>query len=652
MYSFTKEDFKCDSKKLLRNDVTMSNGLGGYTSLSITNSSFRKHHGYLIASLKSPVERYLFLKKIVEIVEINNEVFYLETQKFQNFCRNGYEYLEKFEYGNFPVFYYQIGNVKIKKSLSPIYNSNAVAVYYEIESDSDCKVIINPLFNDKEHGEVNTVEDLDLPISFIEDGVVIQTKKKKQPVYFFCDSGNVLKTEKEITPCMYCDFDAENGDGRFEISVSLFKYEIEVKPHIKKVVNIVCSLKEEESKNAFLEIKKYNEYINSIVDHAGYQDDFLRTLVRTSDNFICYRESTNGYTILAGLPWFTDWGRDSMIALPGITLVTKRYDIALSILKSFARYEENGLIPNMFPDDNNPPMYNTVDASLWYFIAVYKYVKYTNRIEDIKQIYIVLRNIIYSYIKGTDFSICMSNDGLIRAGSDCDQVTWMDVRIDNYCVTPRHGHPVEINALWYNALMIMAEFSVAFKDSSLDYACLAAKVKKSFKKFIMPDGSLMDVYKPNDTSVRPNQLFAYSLPFKVLEVEEARKSFEIVEKELFREFGIRSLSINDERFKPKYEGLLMDRDMAYHMGTTWCYLIGPYIDALCYVDNYSEKSKSKAKQILENFEVIMLDSNLGGIPEIIDGNGSFISKGCYNQAWSVAEVLRAYKENVLSKKGD
>lgn len=342
-----------------------------------------------------------------------------------------------------------------------------------------------------------------------------------------------------------------------------------------------------------------------------------------------------------------------MIAFEGLTLVTKRFSDAREILESFAKYIKNGLVPNVFPDANTEPGYNTVDASLWYFQAVYKYLKYTGDLSDYRfieeKIYPKLKEIYNAYASKTDFSIGMDSDGLVFAGGGLDQVTWMDVRVGDYVVTPRHGKPVEINALWYNALKIMEDLSKKFGDDNSEYIKLSEKVRESFNnRFWNEEKScLYDVVDENDDKIRPNQIWAVSLPFSVLDREKEKMIVNTVHKHLYATYGLRSLSFMDKDYKKKYIGKLFDRDCAYHMGTTWGFLIGAFITAYCKVNDYSKESIEKANYMCKVFEDTMRDGCINGIAEIFDGDFASTGRGCYSQAWSVAEVLRAYTQDVM-----
>lgn len=404
---------------------------------------------------------------------------------------------------------------------------------------------------------------------------------------------------------------------------------------------------------AFDIVEEKLRYTDSIIRKSGFTDDFAQKLTVAADQFIAYRESTGYRTILAGLPWFTDWGRDTMISYTGLTLCTGRYDDARDILLTFAKYCKDGLIPNMFPDNGLEPLYNTADASLWYFYAVYKYLEYVNTPESLdfikREIYPVLKDIIATYKKGTDFSIYMDTDGLIHAGSGLDQVTWMDVRVGDWVATPRHGKPVEINALWFNALCTIDMLSEKFGDHDNSYKELAVKVKNSFNERFWNDktGCLFDVVDEDDDTIRPNQIYAVSLPFTMLSHERECAVVKTVMEKLYVGCGLRSLDPDHKDYHPVYIGSLSKRDHAYHQGTAWGFLIGAFISAYVKTNGRTADTAHKALDLLAPVKAHLYENCIGSICEIFDGDSPHNGRGCYAQAWSVGEVLRCYTEDVL-----
>lgn len=638
----------------------IGNGIGGYANSTVAGGSAIMHHGYLIAALNPPVNRFLILTKTQEEVDINGRRYDLSSQQYINTSKNGHEYLEKFIFDSIPEYHYRVEDVKIKKSISMDYGYNTVAICYEIQNGiEDLNFKIIPLFNYRLSGE--SIEKSNLRFDkVIENNKLILTpeKNKELKISFYTSQGDYY--DRSLIPTTMATpnylfeenqyYMIDNRTGFLGVDNHYTPYEVNINIKAKEIKKfyVICTLEDEINKTGFEIEKEYKNRINTLIEKAGYNDNFANNLVKAADHFIVDRKSTGLKTILAGYPWFTDWGRDTMIAFEGLVLCTKRFEDAREILESFSKYVKNGLVPNLFPDANTEPLYNTVDASLWYFQAVYKYLKYTGNEEDYKfieeKIYDKLVEIFKSYSSKTDFSIGMDEDGLIFAGSGLDQVTWMDVRVGDIVVTPRHGKPVEINALWYNALCIMEELRIRFNKENLYYKELSLKVKDSFnKKFWNKDKQcLFDVIDEDDDKIRPNQLWAVSLPFSILDREKEKQIVDTSYKHLYSTYGLRSLSFMDKEFKDKYIGELFKRDLSYHMGTTWGFLIGPFITSYCKVNNYDEKAIIKAKEMLSVFEDHMRDGCINGIAEIFDGEFSSTSRGCYSQAWSVGEVLRVY----------
>ena len=659
IYSYGRSSFKTIEEG---NELSwmIGNGIGGYANCTVSGGSAMMHHGYLIAALNPPVNRYLIFTRTQEEVTINGRTYDLTSQQYINASKNGQEHLERFNFDTIPEYIYRVEDVIIKKSISMEYGYNTTTVCYEIENGTeDLTFKMIPLFNYRLSGD--SIEKSNLKfIKEVEGNKLILTPEENKDVKitFYASEGeyydrSLIPTTMATPNYLFEEnqyYMIDNRTGFLGIDNHYTPYEINIKIKAKETKRfyVICTLEEEINKTGFEIEEEYKKRAEDLIKKAGYKDDFASNLVKASDHFIVNRNSTGLKTILAGYPWFTDWGRDTMIAFEGLVLCTKRFKDAREILESFSKYVKNGLVPNLFPDANTEPLYNTVDASLWYFQAVYKYLKYTGTDEDYKfieeKIYDKLVEIFKAYSTKTDFSIRMDEDGLIFAGSGVDQVTWMDVRVGDLVVTPRHGKPVEINALWYNALCIMEELRSKFDKEDLNYRKLSLKVKNSFnKKFWNEDKKcLFDVVDENDDKIRPNQLWAVSLPFSILDREKEKSIVEVAHKHLYSTYGLRSLSFMDEEFKNKYIGKLFKRDLAYHMGTTWGFLIGPFITAYCKVNDYNQKAIKKAKEMMSVFEDHMKDGCINGIAEIFDGEFSSTSRGCYSQAWSVGEVLRIY----------
>ncbi|HCW51609.1 MAG TPA: hypothetical protein DGR79_06040, partial [Clostridiales bacterium] len=406
---------------------------------------------------------------------------------------------------------------------------------------------------------------------------------------------------------------------------------------------------------------------------------FFARLVRATDAFVAVRGGGTPTgpgrrtTVIAGYPWFEDWGRDTFVALPGLFLVTGRHEEALRVLEDYASFIRDGLVPNRFPDQADEPDYNTVDASLWFFTAVGAYLAYTGDVETVlDRLLEPMRDIALHYLRGTRFGIRAAADGLLRAGEPGVAVTWMDAKLGDWVVTPRHGYPVEINALWYNALRLLAELDRDEAGAGLpgdvggasaadgdgggpNWRQLASRVRASFNaRFWNPDkGCLYDVVHdldsglPPDAAVRPNQLIAVSLPFPVLDPTRWRSVVEVCFRELFVPFGLRTLSRGHPAYRGLYRGGPAERDGAYHQGTVWPWLLGPFVTALRRALGYTEESRLLAARILRPFERHLREAGIGYISEVFDGDFPHLPGGCIAQAWSVAEILRAYVEEVL-----
>ena len=388
------------------------------------------------------------------------------------------------------------------------------------------------------------------------------------------------------------------------------------------------------------------QYQKTLKEQAGFHSPVACELAKSADAFVSRRESTGGSTILAGYPFFEDWGRDTMIALPGICIATGQYDTAKEILRTFAVHEQKGLMPNLFPEGGNEPLYNTVDAALLFINCVYLYYEATKDQAFAEEMYPVMGRILEGYHEGTDYGIHMDEDGLILAGEGLWQVTWMDVRVGEILPTPRHGKPVEINAYWYNALCIMERFA-ALLHQKWEYPGLKEQVKQSFsEQFWMEEKHcLKDLVSGTeaDRQIRCNQIWAISMPFTMLEPEKEREVVETVFETLYTPYGLRTLEMADGEFHPFYGGAMEERDMAYHQGTVWTFPLGAYYLAFLKVNGYTKEAKEIVKDQLEILESALREGCIGQLPEIYDGENPTRSKGCFAQAWSVGELLRVYE---------
>lgn len=640
----------------IQREWVITNGIGGFASSTIIGANTRRYHGLLIASLHPPIKRYLILSKLDESIEVRNVKYDLFTNQTPDYISKGYFHLQRFMLDPFPTFLYNIQDVFIEKKVFMIYGQNMVVVLYKVfAGSSEVKLSITPIINFRDYHGDSSKEYMRFSKSIEDSEIIIKPYDTEVNIRIRISEGKFIDLNNWWFYNMYYIREQERGLRHIEDHFIPGYFEIRVNPYETKEITFICSLDKIDNLNGLELLEHEQKRIKKVIDTAGYNDDFLNKLVVAADSFIVYRKSTDSKTIIAGYPWFTDWGRDTMIALPGLTLVTKRFEDAKDILITFSKYIKEGLIPNMFPDEGQEPLYNTVDASLWYFEAVYKFLMYTKEYDFVKEnLYSSLKHIIDKYVEGTYFNIKMDEDGLITAGEGNIQLTWMDAKVDDWVVTPRHGKPVEVNALWYNALRIMEYLARKFKQNYKVYHEAAEIVRKAFIKTFWneKESCLYDVINKDgvDARIRPNQIFAVSLSFPVLEGDKAKSVVYKVWELLYTAYGLRTLSPYDKDYRGIYIGDRWSRDGAYHQGTVWSWLIGHFITGYRRVENYSEESRVVAKRLLEPFKDHLYDAGLGSISEIFDGDEPLIPRGCISQAWGVAEVLRAYVEEVLERK--
>ena len=649
----------------VQKEWVLTNGIGGYAGSSVTGAHARKHHGYLIASLHPPVERFVILSKINEcLIRSSGKIDFTVEQYLADdgstAYRKGIEYLNSFTYDGLVHFTTKAPEFTMTKTLAFEHGKNTIAVSYDIQNDGEAAtLVLTPLFNYRVHHDASTVDTLKFDTTYEQPEIrLVPQQNKDVTIRLFTDDGTVVPCEEKYTTGIQLQKELDVESDALDDNYTPYQIEFPLDAGCRKKISIVCTIEDAYEKDAFSTAAAEMARFDALEKKAGYHDELAETLTIAADHFLAYRQSTGLMTVLAGLPWFTDWGRDTMIALTGLTLATGRYQDARDILTTFARYVHHGMVPNMFPDEGTAPLYNTADASMWYFYAVGKYLDYTGTPEDYafvqETIYPKLKEIIAAYEHGTDFSIYMEEDGLIHAGSGLDQVTWMDVRVGDWVATPRHGKPVEINALWYHALCLMEEWATRFGEDGSHYAALAAHAKESFAKEFWneKDGCLYDVVDglEGDATLRPNQIYAVSLPHRMLDADKEKKIVDKVYEKLYAKTGLRSLSPDDKEYHPTYEGCLDKRDHAYHQGTSWGFLLGGFLTAYVHVYGTSKEVITQVDAMLDATREQFYHGCIGSIAEIFDGNEPHTSRGCYAQAWSVGEILRAYTEDILPYK--
>ena len=582
-----------------------------------------------------------------------DEEVVLSSQEYTKKAKNeeGYRHLSCFYFEDLPQWISFVKGVEVKKTLSMKQGENLIALQYEISNQSPKDIIfsVSPYLQfmkkGKTQGAVSTLHWKENAVCTEEYTLYIKTN-------------GTLQKEEQQEECFYYAYDI--CDGREESGRAATNHRIEkvIKAGKKECLEIIYSM--EESKETVKEIfEKEILYRKKLSEQAGFQEPLAQVLSKSANQFLSERASTKGKTILAGFPFFEDWGRDTMIAITGCCISVRQYEAAANILRTFAQYCRKGIMPNLFPEGKNKPMYNTVDAALLFIHAVYRYYKETKDESFVREVWNVMQEIIFWYRNGTDFNIYMDKDGLISAGKSLDQVTWMDVRIGLYLPTPRHGKPVEINAYWYNALCMMEEMKAVIASTEIsgekrnaqkiytdDYGRLAEKVKKSFQKeFWNPKKQcLRDVLTTGEAQdqIRCNQIWAVSLPFSVLEREQEKQVVRTVYEKLYTPYGLRTLEMEDKEFKGIYKGPVFERDSAYHQGTVWVFPLGAWYLAYLKTEDYRQEAIETVKGQLEVLESALREGCVGQLPEIYDGENPTVSRGCFAQAWSVGEILQVY----------
>jgi len=625
-----------------------TNGIGGYSSGTVSGANIRKYHGLLVAAMHPPVGRMVLLSKLVETVITENASYELDCNQFyDNVHPKGFQYLSGFKKGLFNEFTFQTGNVEIVKTVFMPHGENTTIVRYEVKkADGDVTLKLKPFLAYRDyHGIMRANDGISRDFHFDGDTLKLQPYNGT-PDLFITVPGAVFAPQPDWYKGYIYSGERDRG---MECEEDLFTHgEFYVRLKKGDILSVVATVEAGKAKDAeklFTVEKKRRE---KLISSLKVQDEFASTLALAADQFVVKR-GKDQKTIIAGYHWFSDWGRDTMISLPGLCLSTGRFEDAKKIFQAFAKYVDQGMIPNRFPDVGEEPEYNTVDATLWYIVAAYQYFKKTDdKAFIVKELFPLFEDIISWHLKGTRYGIKADTDGLLNAGEEGVQLTWMDAKIGDWVVTPREGKAVEINALWFNALMIMQEFAkLAGKEEKL-YKDKATQVQKSFNKEFLNDisGTLYDVIRGlyKDSSVRPNQLFAISLPFELVNKKISKAILKEVEQLLLTPNGLRSLSPKNYHYKAYYAGDGLARDSAYHQGTVWSWLMGPYMSAKIKIDG--EAGKEEVRKLLKGFEKHLTEAGVGSVSEIFDGTEPFFPKGCIAQAWGVAEALRVYLDEL------
>ncbi len=644
MNKITKEVL-ADFNKASRLEWIEANGLGGYASSTIIGMNTRRYHGILVAAFNPPVERQVVVSKLDETLIIGNKSFELSTNQFPGKIHpEGFNYLSEFNIDPYPEFTFEVLGIILKKSIIALNGTNKTAVVYEvIHADEEFQLNATPFIAMRDFHSLRKFDSsIHTEYSFQDKIVELKISDFPHSLFISVTSGDFVAEQDWFYNFEYPEELARGLDFREDLlKAGYFRVKLKKGDKFGLLFSTASITKE-----CFCLVEKETARRKRLIE--GVEDDIMKQLTLSADKFIVKRKAMNK-TIIAGYHWFSDWGRDTMISLPGLTLAIDRYNDATDILETFANSLDRGMIPNRFPDRGEPPEYNTVDATLWFFIAVKEYLDATNDFYFVREsIYPRLKKIIEWHEKGTRHNIHEDYDGLLYAGEPGVQLTWMDAKVGDWVITPRQGKPVEINALWYNSLMIAAYLADIFNDAECItlYKQKAIKISKKFNDtFWNEEGGYLYDYVDGDhkdLSFRPNQLYAISLPYKLIDRERAKIIVDKIYAKLYTPFGLRSLSPDDKNYKSIYSGDQYFRDSAYHQGTVWAFLLGAFADAIEYA--YPEVKEERVKKIIEDFIPHLSTAGLGTISEIFDGDYPHESKGCISQAWSVAEFLRIYKK--------
>jgi predicted glycogen debranching enzyme len=636
----------------------VTNGIGGYASGTVAGSQTRRYHGLLIAALQPPVGRTQLVPSVDEIIHYAGEDFSLATHRWASGAIDpkGFLLLESFRLeGSTPVWSYALADALLEKRVWMRQGENTTYIQYAlVRASSTLEMELKAIVNYRDFHSLTHANGWQMKIEALDHGVKVVAFDGATPFYLRSSASGCEPRHEWYLGCYFGE-ETERGleDHEDHLFGALFRARLELGSSVTFVATTeaTASLDGETARAEIANhtVKLFPDWQAKNEALAENAPSWLWQLILAADQFIVKRrlpEEPDGRSIIAGYHWFGDWGRDTMIALPGLTLATGRPAVAKQILLAFSRYVDGGMLPNNFPDAGGKPEYNTVDAALWYFEAIRQYFDATQDSVTLQKLFPILATIIDAHVAGTRYSIHVDQaDGLIYAGGPGVQLTWMDAKIGDWVVTPRIGKPVEINALWVNALETMIGFSRLLGKSGDAYEKLAGKAKASFQKFWnVQRNCCFDVIDSpgigNDAALRPNQVFAVSLPVSPLTPEQQKAVIDVSARHLLTSHGLRSLAPGEVGYAGHYGGSPRDRDAAYHQGTVWGWLLGPF--ALAHYRVY--KNHEAALCFLEPLGRQIYASGLGTLSEIFDGDAPFTPRGCIAQAWTVAEVLRAWKQ--------
>ncbi|WP_198551551.1 amylo-alpha-1,6-glucosidase [Moritella sp. Urea-trap-13] len=635
--------------RLEESNYLLTNGLGGYSALTLAGSCSRSDHALFMGSLVAPNNRFCFVRHLDDRITLSND----ECHPLSSQAKvNDYETVDStllfdnFSQTYLPKFTYRINGIEITKTIVMAQGVNRLAVEYRVFNPLKQMFTLNvtPKYHFCAKGESLSKEQ-----SFVhQDGSV--SSNGQRLAYHHNGLDHVFEIPRYESG-LYFSYDARDGRSASDAQTALHTITFsgkETEEHFYIIFSAVedratCQPAQSVTAMITTEVERQKAYIAQ----SGLNSTFSQQLVRASEQFVVTRDSTESKSIIAGYPFFSDWGRDTMIALWGCNLSTNQFEDAKQIFRTFIRYEQRGILPNLFPEAGVAPMYNTIDASLLFIVSLYEYYQSSGDLDFIRdEAYDCMTNIYQHYCEGTDFEIKMLENGLISGGSGFDQLTWMDIRYGDIVPTPRHGCAVEINALWFNALSILDFFNQKLNTLIPELPALIDQVKTTFnEEFYNDAGYLNDWVKDGEVNkqIRPNQAYAVGLPFPILSPKRARSVILTVYKELYTPLGLRSLAMSDPEFKRVCTGSHFDRDMAYHQGTVWGFMIGQFLMGILRQFPQDKDLLRIVEQFIEHNQDGLYEGCIGQLAEIYDGYSPNQSRGCFAQAWSVSEVLRVVK---------
>jgi predicted glycogen debranching enzyme len=635
---------------LMNMEWLVANRLGAYASSTVIGANTRRYHGLLVAATSPPVGRQTLLSHLLEQVIIGDRTHHLSTFKFPGAVSPaGYVHLLRFVNDVAPTWEFEMDGVSVTRQLILAEQSNTLAVRYLVRGREPVRLRIWPFVALRDfHGLRRFQEPHQFLFSAEGGGIRIEDRQRGAESLWAAVQGGKFVDKTQWWYQFQYPVDIQRGQDGLEDLYTPGYFELQAPD--RQWVQLTASPEPTRpiDFDAVVESRRQRREGMAAAVGAG-ADQTTRRLAMACDDFLVTRNGPSGpsATIVAGYHWFGDWGRDSFISLTGLALLTGQHDTARKVLDTFAHAIAGGLVPNRFDDYGGPPQYNSIDASLWFILAVDRYIRATGDEESWTQEFIgPVRAILQGYRDGTHFHIRADADGLVLGGSRDTQLTWMDVKFANETVTPRHGKPVEVNALWLEALSIMADRCRGVDEALADeYAAEAQRVAASFARtfWFAQGGYLYDCIAPTapDASLRPNQIIAVAMPSCPLSVAQQKSVVRVVMENLLTPYGLRTLAPTDGRYRGRYAGSWESRDRAYHQGTVWAWLMGPMVQAYLKVNRFSDESRRQAGRWLGAFDEHLSQAGLGTVSEIFDGDSPYAPRGCIAQAWSVAEILRA-----------